>query len=76
MRKGRFAVTYWGSLHMGICSPLSVFIPLSVITRIDPTENLGQSLKKNQNWGGPTILKVAPCAHDTNVFAMGFRKSL
>ena len=27
-----------------------------------------------QNWGGPTILKDAPCGHGTNVFATKFRK--
>ena len=36
----------------------------------------GSIFKKIQNWDGLTILKVAPCAHDTNVFAMKFRKSL
>ena len=29
-----------------------------------------------QNYGRPTILKDATCAHDTNAFAMKFRKSL
>ena len=29
-----------------------------------------------QNRGGPTILKDAPCAHDTNVFTINFRKSI
>ena len=36
----------------------------------------GSVFKIFQNWAGPTILKDAPCAHDTSVFAMKFRKSL
>ena len=35
----------------------------------------GSVFKKNQNLGGPTILKDASCARDTNVFAVKFRKS-
>ena len=38
--------------------------------------SLNDILKCFQNRGGPTILKDAPCAHDTSVFAMKFRKSL
>ena len=36
----------------------------------------GSVFKVFENWGGPTILKVAPYAHDISVFAMKFRKSL
>ena len=36
----------------------------------------GSVFKIFQNWGGPTILKVALCTHDTNVFATKFRKIL
>ena len=36
----------------------------------------GSLFKNFQNWGGATILKDAPCAHDTSVFAMNFHKSL
>ena len=59
-------------LHVRKCG-LSWFL---FVSHIITYWKFGSVFKIFQNVSGPTILKDAPYAHSTNVFAMKFRKSL
>ena len=65
----RCITCYMNIIHVRLCG-----VPL-IESHLITYWTFGSVFKIFQNWGGSTILKDAPCAHGTNVFATKFRKS-